>query len=519
MTTEPIQTRDIPDHSDILILGAGSAGCILANRLSADPARQVTLVEAGDFPTDPDVFDPAMWPQIQRRSYDWDYRTLPQPGTANRVHHWARGRMVGGSSGLHAMFHVRGHVSDYDRWVAMTGDPGWSYDALLPHFKATERYAEASDLHGTEGEMPILIPDTETHPLVRDYIAGWQELGLPRLADHNGREVIGTAPNSLMIRDGRRVTTAEAFLRPVLHRPNLRLLASAEVHRLRIARHRVTGVEIRTPDGARVLSAGQVILSLGSVADPLLLMRSGVGDGQVLRAAGVGCVLESPELGRNLHDHMLGAGVVYRAREPLAPSRLQHSESLAYQSSRGLDVHAGAPDIVVGCVVAPSVSECFPMPAAGETYTLLFGVTHPTSRGELTITGPDLRDAPRIDPRYLSTEHDRSAFRAALGRARMVGETAALARWNGGEVLPGPDLRRADDLDAFIARAAITHHHPVATCAMGASERAVTRPDLTLRGLDNLAVVDASVIPAIPCGPIHAAVMAIAQKYASDLDA
>lgn len=510
-----MMTDTFPLHSDVLILGAGSAGCILANRLSADPARQVTLVEAGDFPTDPDVFDPSMWALIQGRSYDWDFRTVPQPGTANRVHHWARGRMVGGSSGLHAMFHVRGHVSDYDRWVEMTGDASWSYDAMLPHFKATEHYAKATALHGTEGEMPIMIPDAETHPLVRDYIAGWQELGLPRIQDHNGREVIGTAPNSLMIRDGKRVTTAEAFLRPVLGRSNLHLVTGADVHRLRLADHRVSGVEIRCPAGERVLSADQIILSMGSIADPLLLMRSGIGDPQILRAAGVACRLDRPALGRNLHDHMLGAGVVYRAKKTVPPSRLQHSESLAYQSSRGLDVHLGAPDIVVGCVVAPSVSDCFPMPNPGETYTMLFGVTHPTSRGELSITGPDLHDAPRIDPRYLSTEHDRAAFLAALECARMVGETAALKPWNGGEILPGVDVKDRASLDAFIQKAAITHHHPVATCAMGASDEAITRPDLSFRGVENLAVVDASIIPAITCGPIHAAVMAIAQKYAA----
>ncbi|RWR08315.1 GMC family oxidoreductase [Paenirhodobacter populi] len=498
--------------TDVLILGAGSAGCILANRLSADPARRVTLVEAGGFPTDPDIFDPAMWPMIQRRPYDWDYRTVPQPDTAGRVHHWARGRMVGGSSGLHAMFHLRGHPADFDRWGVMTGDAGWSYDALLPHFRATEGYATETPLHGARGEMPVTIPEAETHPLVRSYIEGWQELGLPRLPDHNGREVIGAAPNALMIRDGRRVTTGEAFLRPVLDRPNLTVITGAEVHRLRIAAGRVTGVEIRTPEGDTVLAAGQVILSMGTIGDPLLLMRSGVGDPGLLAAAGVPCRVERRALGRNLHDHMLGAGVVCRARRPVAPSRLQHSESLAYQSSRGLDVHTGAPDIVVGCVVAPSVSECFPMPVPGETFTLLFGVTHPTSRGELAITGPDLADVPRIDPRYLSTDHDRTAFRTALDRARMVAGTRAMRDWNGGEILPGPGMR---DLDAFIQRAAITHHHPVATCAMGASDDAVVRPDLSLRGLDNVSVVDASVIPAIPCGPIHAAVMAIAQKFAA----
>jgi choline dehydrogenase-like flavoprotein len=507
--------RDGGRLTDILVLGAGSAGCILAARLSADPACHVTLVEAGTKATDPDIARPEMWPFLQGRAYDWDFTTTPQPGTAGRIHHWARGKALGGSSNLHAMFHVRGHPADYDDWVAASGSAGWSYDALLPHFRATEAWSSgADDQHGGSGPMPILLPDEQTHPLVRDFMRGWVALGMPRLRDHCGRELIGTAPNALMIRDGKRVSVADAWLTPeVLARPNLTVLDGAQVHRLRIEGRRVTGAEVTRAGASLLLEAERVILSLGTIGSPLLLMRSGLGDPELLRAAGVPCRLARPEIGRNLHDHLLGAGNVYCARKPVAPSRLQISESLSYQAADPARI-TGRPEIVVGCVVAPTAAEGFAVPPPGEGFTLLFGVTNPTSRGQLHITGPETGDPPMIDPAYLQAEHDRRLFRVALRRAREIGRSPALADWIAAEVLPGPEVQEDAALDAFIARAAITHHHPVATCRMGKDDAAVVDADLAMRGLDNLWIVDASVIPSITAGPIHAAVMAIAEKFA-----
>jgi len=503
--------------TDILILGAGSAGCILAARLSDNPACSVTLVEAGGKATDPDIARPAMWPFIQGRDYDWDYVTVSQPGTADRVHHWARGRAIGGSSNLHAMFHVRGHASDYNDWVAASGSDRWSYDALLPHFKATENWSSGADeLHGGDGPMPILLPDEESHPLIKDFMRGWVDMGIPRLHDHCGTELIGTAPNALMIRHGKRVTVADAWLTPeVLARPNLTLITHAQVHRLRFDGANVTGAEVTHEGEDSVLTADRVLLSLGSIGTPLLLMRSGIGDPEDLRAAGVTCQMERSELGKNLHDHMLGAGNVYRSRKTVAPSKLQISESLSYQAEDPTRV-TGRPDIVVGCVVAPSAAEGFTAPPLGEGFTLLFGVTNPSSRGRLAITGPELSDHPMIDPAYLSTERDRHLFRTALKRAREIGRSAALADWVSEEVLPGPSVQDDDALDAFIARAAITHHHPVATCAMGKGDEAVVDAKLAMRGFDNLWIVDASVIPSITAGPIHAPIMAIAERFAAE---
>lgn len=507
--------------SDVLIIGAGSAGSVLADRLSADGSRSVVVVEAGGRVDDPEMRRPERWPFNYGRSYDWAYWTVPQRGLAGRRLDWPRGRAIGGSSTLHAMAHMRGCRADFDRWVAATGDDRWSWDALLPFFRDMETFSGgASAVHGADGPLPVLLPGPDlSSPLVRDYLAAWGALGVPRIADHNGGEMIGATPNSLTIRDGRRVTVSDVYLDPALDRPNLTLHTGALVHRLVLDGGRVAGAVVAIDGRTETLLADRVVLAAGSIADPLLLMRSGIGDPAVLRAAGVPVAVELPEVGRNLHDHLLGAGNVYRAAKPVPPSRLQLSESMTYLSAVGLAATSGAVDIVVGCVVGPSASEVYRptlegLPAGG-AYTLLFGVTNPTSRGALWITGPEVDDEPVIDPNYLDTEHDRAMFRTALRRARQVGRSDGLAEWRESELLPGPEVEGDEHADAFIRHAAITHHHPVGTLRMGSGDDAPVTPDLALRGVDGLDVVDASVIPSITAGPVHAAVLAIAESYAA----
>jgi len=497
---------------DVLVIGAGSAGAVVAARLSEDPALSVGLIEAGGMPSDPDIAVPAQWPFLQGRSYDWAYRTVPQPGTAGRVHGWPRGRIVGGSSCLHAMAHVRGHPDDFAPW-AEAGGAGWSYEALLPAFRRSERFSGgASAVHGDAGPLDVLLPDEQIHPLVRDYMAAGLAIGAPWLGDHNAGPLAGVAPNQLTIRDGRRLSVADAYLAPVLGRPNLTLLTGVLVHDLVLRSGRACGVRV-TRDGAEeTVTAGRIVLCAGAVASPLLLMRSGIGVPEVLRDAGIRCRHELPEVGRNLHDHLLAAGNVYRSSRPVAPSRLQHSESLMYLHSGDLSRADGAPDVVLACVVLPVATEAFDRPAAGSAYTIMCGVTHPTSRGTIRPGGPSVVDAPIIDPAYLSTEHDRRTFRAALRLARTIGRTVPLSAWSDGEILPGPEVEADADLDAFLARAAMTHHHPVGTCSLGP----VVDGALRVRGIDGLFVVDASIIPSIPSGPINAAVVAVAELWAAD---
>jgi pyridoxine 4-oxidase len=504
---------------DVLIVGAGSAGCVLASRLSENSGITVGVIEAGGPATDPDIAIPQRWPMLAGRDYDWAYRTVPQPGTAGRAHDWPRGRVIGGSSCLHAMAHVRGAKDDFRLWTEITGASRWSYEALLPAFRRTESFSGgASEQHGAGGPLPVLLPDAELSPVVRAYMAAGLAAGIPWLGEHNTGTLIGVAPNSLTIRAGRRVTAADAYLEPVLARGNLTVFSGAMVHRLTLSGTRVTGVTAEVDGEVTTIEAGMTILCAGAIASPLLLMRSGIGPAQSLERAGVACISDHSGVGENLHDHLLTAGNVYRAKKPVPPSRLQHSESLTYIHSGDLTRADGAPDVVLACVAAPSVTECFDRPAMGSAYTILSGVTHPTSRGRITLTGPEVNDLARIDPGYLSTEHDRRLARQALDLARMVGHQPALAEWRAEEIYPGVDCRSDADLDAFLERAVMTHHHPVGTCRMGhAAAGSVVDADLKLHGFERLYVVDASVIPAITSGPIHAAVLAIAETFAADI--
>jgi choline dehydrogenase-like flavoprotein len=500
--------------ADVVIVGGGSAGTLLAARLSEEPTRRVLLIEAGEEAADPDIWNPAAWPMLQGRSYDWDYRTEPQAGTAGRVHHWARGRLIGGSSCLHAMGYMRGHPSDFQAWVDATGDRRWGWDELLPVFQAIEDHPLGGDgIHGKGGPLPIYLPTDEVSPLARAFIEAGASLGLPRLVGHNSGEMIGVTPNSLNIRDGRRVTTADAWLtKAVRDRKNLSILTGSRVRRLKLDGNQVGSLEVVGRHGSAEISAGQIVLCAGALESPALLMRSGIGPSGILDGAGVGCLIDMPEIGRNLQDHLLGAGNLYAARRPVPPSRLQHSESMAYMRA-GNFTAAGQPEIVVGCGVAPIVSERFQAPAAGTAYSLLFGITHPTSRGSLRISGPGLDDRLIIDPAYLQTGRDRELFRQALDAARTIGHRDELAGWRERELLPGA-LNGAAEIDDFIARSVITHHHPCGTCRMGKDPDAVVDADLRLKALDNLFVVDASIMPNLTAGPIHAAVLAIAETFA-----
>jgi pyridoxine 4-oxidase len=495
---------------DDLIIGGGTAGVVLAARLSEDRDRRICLLEAGGPASDePDIADPLKWPALQGRAIDWRYETVPQAGTAGRSHPWPRGRVLGGSSAINAMAHVRGHPSDFDQW----GIPGWSFADLFPYFLKSEHWTGAPSLwHGTGGPVHLIQPDPP-HPLVRAFHAAARAKGLPSIADHNGPAMAGPTVNTLTIKDGRRQTTADAYLAgDALDRPNLTLQLRAEVRNLDIEAPRCRGAVLM--DGRRI-EAQRVILAAGAIGSPVLLLRSGVGPADELRAVGVAPRLDLPGVGRNLQDHLLSGGNVYRARRPVPVSRYQHSESLLYLE----DGAGSAPELVVACVAAPVATEAFQgdrVPPFGEGYTLMFGFTHPASRGAVTLASGDPADSPRIDPRYLSEARDRDLYLAALEWAQALGGSEAFAGWRAEEMLPGAACATREERLEFLSRAAYTHHHPVGTCRMGMDGAAVTDAGLRVRDMDNLYVIDASVFPTITTGPVNAAIIALAER-ASDL--
>jgi choline dehydrogenase-like flavoprotein len=320
----------------------------------------------------------------------------------------------------------------------------------------------------------------------------------------------GPCLNTLTIKHGKRQTIADAYLAPAAGRLNLSVLSSDEVSTLILEKGRCRGVRMQS--GATI-GAASVIIATGAIGSPCLLMRSGIGPANELRHLGITIAADRTEVGRNLHDHLLSGGNVYRARRPVPPSKYQNSESLMY-----IDRAAGhgAPELVLAGVIAPVTTEQFTAPPFGEAYTVMFGFTHPKSRGTVRLASADPREKPLIDPNYLAEEYDRDAYLEAFEVARTVGAGKALADWRAEEVLPGPSVKDMASKRAFLEKAAFTHHHPVATCRMGGDAASVVDPTLKVRGIEGLHVCDASIIPSITTGPINAAIVAIAERF-SDL--
>ncbi|HEY3147839.1 MAG TPA: GMC oxidoreductase, partial [Dongiaceae bacterium] len=391
---------------------------------------------------------------------------------------------------------------------------GWGYADLMPYFLRSEHYTPgATAYHATGGPLHLIRP-SEPHPVTLAYMAAGAETGIAPTEDHNGARMTGPTLNTLTIKDGKRQTIADAYLAPVLARPNLCILARAQVLSLIMEGVRCRGVRVSDGAGERTLLAERgVVAAAGTIGSPMLLLRSGIGPADELAALGIAVHHDLPGVGRNLHDHLLSGGNVYRARRPVPSSQYQHSESLMYIARESA---TGAPELVLACVIAPVTTEQFSTLATGEAYTIMFGFTHPRSRGGVKLASADPGVPPLIDPNYLAEEYDRAAYLAALEQARAVGGARALADWRLEEYLPGPDVRTLADKRAFLQKAAFTHHHPVGTCRMGNDASSVVGPDLKLCGVDGLYVCDASVMPSITTGPVNAAIVAIAERF-SDL--
>jgi choline dehydrogenase len=526
---------------DYIIVGAGSAGCVLADRLTASGRHRVLLLEAGGS-------DRRLWVQMPigygkafyDRRVNWMYLTEPDPGLGGRKSYWPRGKVLGGSSSINAMVYVRGQATDFDYWAA-EGNPGWDWASVLPYFRKSERCALGGNDHrGADGPLHVEDVSTQVHPLCDVYLEAGQQAGLPFTEDFNGASPEGVGLYQITTRDGVRMSTARAYLRPALKRSNLRLLTHAHATRLIFEGRRAVGVEYVHKGQQHVARAGgEIILAGGSINSPQLLQLSGVGPAEVLTPLGIDVRLHSPAVGRNLQDH-LGMDYTYRSRVPtlnqeLGPLLGKARVGLKYLLSRrgplSLSINQGGgfmrsrpgleqPNLQlyfspVSYLRAPPGKRPMMSPDPYPGFLMGFSPCRPTSRGHLQIRSSDPHAPPLIHPCYLDTEHDIEDMLDGVRFIRTLASTPAFSSVIEAEVQPGPEVQSRDALLADIRARGWTVFHPVSTCRMGPNaEHAVVDHRLKVHGLDGLRVIDASVFPAVTSGNTNAPTIMVAEKGA-----
>lgn len=524
--------RTPPDADcDYLIVGAGSAGCTLANRLSADGAK-VILLEAGPSDWHPMIHIPAgVLHLLYNSRVNWNYATEPEAGTANRAIHWPRGRVLGGSSSINGMLFVRGNRADYDNWAQM-GCTGWSYSDCLPFFKSMESYPPGDDEHrGKSG--PLKIEDYRTIlPLTHKFVEAAQQAGFPFTPDLSGAQQEGVG-YSQMSRNGRfRGSTARTFLAEAKGRANLRIETNAVASRLTFDGKRCTGVTFeRKGDHHKLTAAREVIVSGGTINSPHLLQVSGVGDGEHLRSIGVEVVHDLPGVGRNLSDHY-ATRLSYRVKDMLSINQYARGVRLAGEVARWATTGKGALTFGISSaqvfahsregLASPDIQLLFSPASYDEAKfgklekkpgaTTAVSIARPESRGTIMATSPFSTDRPAIKPNYLSAPNDIAVALAGVGHVRRVFAAPALAKHVEHEITPGEDLKSEDQLIDFIRANGITIYHCVGTCKMGTDPMAVVDPRLRVHGIDGLRVVDASIMPAVTTGNTNAPTIMIAEK-------
>ncbi|GAB2592001.1 GMC family oxidoreductase [Kribbella endophytica] len=493
---------------DYIVVGGGTAGCVLAARLSESGAARVLLLEAGAAEALPEAAIPPAWPALLTSSMSWGELTVVQPGTGTPVP-LPRGRGLGGGSAINAMSYVRGHRSSYDAW-----GKSWGFDDLLPYFRRSETApGRDPELRGTDGPLHV-APADPVNPVLAACLNAALEVGYPLANDITSGVEEGFGASDQNIYEGRRQSSADAYLTPeVRGRANLEIVTDALAHKLLIRDGRCVGVEysIAGADPAPVRCSREVVLTAGSIGTAQLLMLSGVGPQEHLREVGVDVVLDLPGVGGNFHDHPTGA-VAFSASRSVAHNNFNHADVLGLIRT---DPSLGAPDLQLLFVDVAQVAEHGGYQGAPDNgFTIRPSVMLPRSRGTVRLAGPTAGTAPLLDPNYFADEYDVRTMVTGLRLAREIGAAKALDGWRDAEIAPGVDLDDDAGLAAYLRATMISYCHPVGTCKLGTDELAVVDLDLRVHGIEGLRIADGSVIPSLPSANTNATVYAIAERAA-----
>ncbi|WP_425839979.1 GMC family oxidoreductase [Streptomyces fractus] len=492
---------------DYVVVGGGSAGCVVAARLSEDPDVSVLLIEAGGDERRPDVETPALWSNLLGTDADWAYETVRQPGTG-RAHAAPRGRVLGGSGSINCMAHLRGHRLDFDEWASL-GAKGWAYDDVLPYFMRSEDVPDGDRSYRGLGGPLHPRPSAAPGRIGEAFLEGAVSLGHQRVSDLNAAEMLGIGETDALVREGRRESTASAFLRPAMTRPNLTVLTDALASRLIVEYGRCTGVDYEHGGvSGRARAAAEVVLCAGAVGSPRLLMLSGLGPTEELARAGIIPQVDLPEVGRNLQDHILLTGIRYRADRPLTESDDGGDPTLFVRTgspARGPDLHL---TVMVGDYSMPWQEP------VEHGFTFLIGHMRPRSRGTIRLRSADPAAAPLIDPAYLDDPYDLEQLILGVEHVDRIVGTGVFDRWGGVSETSLILQQDRAGIRRAIRSAVSSYFHLSGTCRMGSDPGAVLDPQLRVNGIAGLRVADASVMPTIVSSNTNAAVVMIAERAA-----